>query len=95
MTRPPRKMTKYVVTEKGKELLARIRENLAQARPAVNRAVQLGMEQKGDEAIKVLTTEATVVQKKLIDSTIGLGGRRAQRPGRPDERARGQVDGPG
>lgn len=61
-------LEKSVASEKGKVMLNHLREYQASTRPLVNKAIDLGLANKAEEAIKVLMEEARTPQKKWLDT---------------------------
>jgi len=66
------KLEKTVTSAKGKEIMARIKEGNAVVRPLVDKAMALGLENKNEEAGKVLFTEVRQPQGKLLDDLQAL-----------------------
>ena len=66
------KLEKAVESAKGKEILARIKEGQAAVRPLVDKAMALGLENKNEEAGKVLFTQVRQPQAKLLDDLQAL-----------------------
>jgi methyl-accepting chemotaxis protein len=60
------KLEKSVVSARGKELLARIKDEQHAVKPLVDKAIALGMANKTEEAGKVLFTEVRQPQAKLL-----------------------------
>ena len=62
------KLTATVESEKGKAILAKIREDRIAARPALDEVVRLGQAHKQKEAIDVLLREVRPMQKKWLEA---------------------------
>jgi len=65
-------LEKTVHTEKGKELLARIKDGQAKTKPLNDKAINLAIEHKMEEAAKVLITEIRAPQNQLLDALQAL-----------------------
>lgn len=59
-------------SEQGKELLAQMDKLRKQAKPLTDKAVQLGLQNKTEEATKVLLTEVRPAQNKWLDTLQAL-----------------------
>jgi hypothetical protein len=66
------KIAKLVVSDKGKALLANVREQQAIVKPLVDKAVTLSMEDKIEDAVTVLINEIRVPQRKQFDAISAL-----------------------
>ncbi|MEW6658969.1 MAG: methyl-accepting chemotaxis protein [Thermodesulfobacteriota bacterium] len=66
------KLEKTVHSQKGIEIISRIKQSNATVRPLVDKAVVLGLENKAEEAGKVLFTEVRQPQAKLLNDLQDL-----------------------
>jgi methyl-accepting chemotaxis protein len=66
------KLEKTVFSEKGKRILAQIKESQAKVKPLVDKAVTLAKENKSEEAGKVLFTEVRQPQANLLENIQAL-----------------------
>jgi methyl-accepting chemotaxis protein len=66
------KLEKTVHSQKGIELLSRIKQSQNTVKPLVDKAVTLGLENKAEEAGKVLFTEVRQPQARLLDDLQAL-----------------------
>ena len=62
------KLTATVISEKGKAILAKIREDRIAVRPSVDEVIRLGQAHQQKEAIDVLLREVRPMQKKWLET---------------------------
>jgi methyl-accepting chemotaxis protein len=66
------KLVNMVTSNKGKELLASVRRDQDHVKPLVDKAVELGLQNKASEATQVLMHDVRIPQGKLIEDVNAL-----------------------